>query len=136
MWSGGSGDLTMKLATLKSKAETEVWSAAADESWATELHMAADESLAAVEEVTKRTLDDLNAQDKKGKTPLVFAAMFDKPAIACRLIELGADVTIAGKRGGTALHWAAYAGELPTVQALVAAKADVAAVGQTVDDTK
>merc|ERR1712166_363613 len=136
MWSGGSGDLTMKLATLKSKAETEVWSAAADESWATELHMAADESLAAVEQVTERTLADLNARDKKGKTPLVFAAMFDKPAIACRLIELGADVTIAGKRGATALHWAAYAGELPLVQALVAAKADVEALGKTVGDCK
>merc|ERR1740130_2046443 len=93
-FSGGSGDLTAKLEALKTKAETVVWSAA-DESWATELHMAADESLAAVEEVTERTLDDLNAQDKKGKTPLVVAAMFNKPAITCRLIELGADVTIA-----------------------------------------
>merc|ERR1712166_991074 len=136
MWSGGSGDLSHKLMALKNKAKTVAWSAAADESWATELHMATDESLAAVEEVTERTLDDLNAQDKKGKTPLVFAAMFDKPAIACRLIELGADVTIAGKRGGTALHWAAYAGELPLVQALVAAKADVEALGQTVDSTE
>ena len=75
-WSGGSGDLSMKLWALQFKAKTVVWSAAADESWATELHMATDESLAAVEEVTERTLDDLNAQDKKGKTPLVFAAMF------------------------------------------------------------
>jgi len=136
MLSGGSGDLTAKLGALQNKAETVVWSAAADESWATELHMAADESLAAVEEVTERTLDDLNAQDMKRKTPLVVAAMFNKPAIACRLIELGADVTIADERGATALHWAAYAGELPMVQALVAAKADVAALGQTVDNAK
>merc|ERR1719345_186714 len=127
MLSGGSGDLTMKLWALKYKAKTVAWSAATDERWATELHMAADESLAAVEEVTQRTLDDLNAPDKKGKTPLVFAAMFNKPAIACRLIELGADVTIADERGATALHWAAYAGELSTVQVLVAAKADVSA---------
>merc|ERR1719253_1263959 len=136
MGSGGSGDLTAKLGALKNKAMTVAWSAAADESWATELHMAADESLAAVEEVTARTLDDLNAQDKKGKTPLVFAAMFNKPAIACRLIELGADVTIANARGATALHWAAYAGELSTVQALVAAKADVEALGTSVDSYK
>ena len=135
-FSGGSGDLTMKLMALESKAETVVWSAAADESWATELHVAADDSLAAVEEVTERTLDDLNAQDQKGKTPLMVAAMFDKPVIACRLIELGADVTIADERGGTALHWAAYAGELPMVQALVAAKADVEALGETVDRCK
>ena len=136
MMSGGSGDLSMKLDALRFKAMTVVWSAAADESWATELHMAADESLAAVEEVTERTLDDLNAQDKKGKTPLVVAAMFDKPAIACRLIELGADVTIADEKGATALHWAAYAGELSTVQALVAAKADVEALGKTLDNNK
>merc|ERR1740117_781001 len=126
----------MKLADLTYKAEAVAWSAAADESWATELHMAADESLAAVEGVTKRTLDDLNAQDKKGKTPLVVAAMFNNPAIVCRLIELGADVTIADERGATALHWAAYAGELPTVQALLAAKADVEALGETVADTE
>merc|ERR1740130_2477508 len=97
--SGGSGDLTMKLEAMRFKAETVAWSAAADESWSTELHMAADESLAAVEEVTQRTLDHLNAQDKKGKTPLLFAAVFNKPAIACRLIELCADVTIDDERG-------------------------------------
>lgn len=49
--------------------------------------------------------------DGKGETPLIGAASLGAEAVGLRLLEAGADPSIRGLFGATALHWAALLGE-------------------------
>jgi len=66
---------------------------------------------------------DLNAKDRYGRTPLIWAANCD-PNIALAILVAGADAKPAGADGLTALHMAAREGFADVAKALIAAKAD------------
>jgi len=68
---------------------------------------------------------DLNEKDPfGGSSPLISAAVFDKPAIAKVLIEAGADLNFQNKDGSTALHTAAFFCRPEIVQLLLDKGAD------------
>mmetsp|Transcript_4322 Transcript_4322/g.13946 ORF Transcript_4322/g.13946 Transcript_4322/m.13946 type:complete len:281 (+) Transcript_4322:325-1167(+) len=56
--------------------------------------------------ITPKLHDDLNWQDKQGKTPLMLAAEYNHPEIVNELLDLGADAMMESSNGGTALHLA------------------------------
>ena len=58
-----------------------------------------------------------------GTSALVMATLSGHPSLAAMLLEAGADPNAAGA-GYTALHAAALRGDLATVKALIASKAD------------
>lgn len=63
---------------------------------------------------------DLNFQPKpKSDTPLIGAASLGAEEVGLRLIEAGADPSIRGIFGETALHWAALLGEAKLVRKLI-----------------
>ena len=65
---------------------------------------------------------DLEAADERGFTPLIAAASGGHGAIVGRLVAAGADPTlIESVSRRSALHWAAYAGSLDAVNALLQA---------------
>lgn len=68
---------------------------------------------------------NVNAKDKEGWTPLMFAANKGYPEIAKILITAGADVNAKDKDGNTALMRASSSGSTETVRLLLAAGADV-----------
>ena len=73
---------------------------------------------------------DVNAKDKYGESPLLFAATFGHKEIAELLIANGADVnTKIDKIGMTPLHWAAWGGHTEVAELLIAKGAEVNAMG-------
>ena len=50
----------------------------------------------------------LNNQDTHGRTPLIYAVVGRKNAVAKFLVDKGADIHVADQEGRTALHWAVY----------------------------
>jgi ankyrin repeat protein len=78
-----------------------------------------------VQALDDRPADEFRGQNANGWTPLHFAAMADKTAIAEILLDHGANANTADKRGRhTALHFAAWAGNADLVSLLLARKAD------------
>ena len=75
---------------------------------------------------------DVNARDRSGKTPLMFAARFSStPEIVKLLIEANADVNAMSKAGWTPLMFAAGFSSTPEiVTALVAGGAEVNAISK------
>ena len=55
----------------------------------------------------------------RGATPLMWAVSSGRAEVVQRLIDRGADVNIAGRDGGTALHGAAFLGHEATVEVLI-----------------
>lgn len=82
---------------------------------------------------------DLNVADPfGGSSPLMSAAVFDKPEIARLLIEAGADINLTNRDGSTALHSAAFFCRPDIVDMLLAEKADTTVrnnFGSTAYDT-
>ena len=70
-------------------------------------------------------IEDLNAGDEGGNTPLHEAAVNGNTEIVKALITAGADVNATDEDGKTPLYWAARNGRTETVQALITAGADV-----------
>lgn len=69
---------------------------------------------------------DVNARHEiHGDTPLIAAASLLVEDVGLRFIEAGADVTLPGLFGATALHWASMHGLTRLVQALIDAGADI-----------
>lgn len=66
----------------------------------------------------------VNEKDARGRTPLHFAGVADKPDILAFLIAGGADAGAADAEGFTPLHWAAAEGRADAARALIAAGAD------------
>lgn len=54
----------------------------------------------------------VNAPDFKGLTPLMTAAMFGKAGTAAYLLGMDAQNHLTDINGDSALHWAAYKGNL------------------------
>ena len=70
-----------------------------------------------------------NARNKNGRTPLHYAAQGENPAVVAELAKAGADPNARDERGGwTPLHLAAWFGKTPAVvKALLAVGADPSA---------
>lgn len=79
----------------------------------TDLHFAAQagNAIEVVQQVRKGT--DINVQDDNGNTPLKYASAEPHVEVVGKLIDLGASVTLADKRGFTPLHCAAGHGFWP-----------------------
>lgn len=60
----------------------------------------------------------VNARTFSNATPLMWAAWSGSQAMTLWLLEKGADPGARDRNGGTAAHWAAAAGDLPTCQSL------------------
>ena len=68
---------------------------------------------------------DLNKKEPfGGSTPLIVAAVFDKPEIAKALIDAGAELDITNNEGSTAIHSAAFFCRTDILQMLLDAGAD------------
>lgn len=68
---------------------------------------------------------DLNKKDPYGgSSPLITAAIFDKPDMAALLIDAGADINFQNKEGSTPLITAAFFGRPEIVQNLLEKGAD------------
>lgn len=68
---------------------------------------------------------DLNAKDPfGGSSPLIIAAVFDKPEIAKVLIDAGAKLDMKNNEGSTAIHTAAFFCRTDILQMLLDAGAD------------
>jgi len=68
---------------------------------------------------------DLNKKDPYGgSSPLISAALFDKPELVKTLIEAGADLNFQNKEGSTALITAAFFGRPEIVRTLLDSGAD------------
>jgi uncharacterized protein len=61
----------------------------------------------------------VNDRARDGATPLIAAALSDRPAIAELLISKGADIMARNSGGFTPLHAAAYSGSLATAKLLL-----------------
>lgn len=69
---------------------------------------------------------DINAPHEfHGDTPLIAAASLLVEDVGLRLVEAGADVSVRGLFGATALHWTAMHGLTRLAEALIAAGADI-----------
>lgn len=56
-----------------------------------------------------------DARDAAGCTPVVIAAQHEQVHTVIFLVKYGVDVSIVDSNGDTALHWAAYKGNLELV---------------------
>ena len=61
---------------------------------------------------------NLNITNKKGNTPLVFAAVNNQMAIVRRLVDARSDITIGGQENKTASEFAKQCGNLDIVEYL------------------
>jgi ankyrin repeat protein len=68
----------------------------------------------------------VNATDKGGVTPLMWACRFGRLEVVKWLLEAGADVNVADEDGWTALFWASFKGHLEVVDLLQAKGVDTA----------
>jgi ankyrin repeat protein len=67
----------------------------------------------AVELIGETLLDagcDINAADNKGRTPLMYAAIFERPAAVNLLLKRGANINAKDQNGQSALDWAIKTG--------------------------
>ncbi|KAI9022788.1 hypothetical protein CLU79DRAFT_144812 [Phycomyces nitens] len=76
--------------------------------------------LALLEDETTRALIDIDARDKDGTTPLIYAACFGKTEIAQALLTAGAKVDIQDSIGWSALMWATTNSHEALVKVLLA----------------
>ncbi len=76
-------------------------------------------SKAQVETYIQQYQPDINELDEYGYTPLIEAAISDKPDVAFLLIQHGADVNKADMTGRTALHWAVENSNVELTQTLL-----------------
>lgn len=67
---------------------------------------------------------DVNQRDDFGSTPLIIAAVFDRPGVAATLLAAGADPTLTDAEGSNPLHIAAFLGRTAVVQAFLEAGVD------------
>ncbi|WP_161594626.1 serine hydrolase [Marimonas lutisalis] len=67
---------------------------------------------------------DLNQRDDFGSTPLIIAAVFDRPKVAAVLLAGGADAALRDAQGSTPLHIAAFLGRTEVVRSLLDAGVD------------
>ena len=68
--------------------------------------------------------EDINARDRYGFTPLIYAAYYGYFPMAGFLCKKGADVNLQNNEGQTALLYAAYYNHVNIVRILLAHKAD------------
>jgi len=61
---------------------------------------------------------DLNSTDIKKTTPLVIAAQYDHSVLVFYLVKEGADISLLDDCSDSALHWAAYKGNIHTTALL------------------
>ena len=61
---------------------------------------------------------DINSVDIKHTTPLVIAAQYDHSVLVFYLVKEGADISLLDDCSDSALHWAAYKGNLHTAALL------------------
>lgn len=73
----------------------------------------------------------VDARDKEGWTPLIWAQAGDRPDAIALLLERGADINAKDRMGCTALHQAAIAGRVEAMNVLLERGADVEAVNRT-----
>jgi uncharacterized protein len=71
----------------------------------------------------------IEERNASAETPLIIAALAGRTDVVLDLIKRGADVNARNDRGMTALHAATYAGDLPAVEALLAAGVPVDEAG-------
>lgn len=76
---------------------------------------------------------DARTPDRDGSTPLMLAARLRNPALATMLLAKS-DIDATDSRGRAAVHFAAAAGDLRTLRALVAAGASVSGTTADGDD--
>jgi ankyrin repeat protein len=94
-----------------------------DDDGDTALHLACAKGAVEVVQILVDAKGDLNAQDNKGRTPLMDSVEILE--VAKLLIENGADLEVKDNKGNTALHIACGEGAADVVQFLIDAKADV-----------
>jgi ankyrin repeat protein len=70
----------------------------------------------------------INARDRRGWTPLFWAAGNGENEIISLLVQYGADVNIRDRDGVTSLHWAAWKGQFSSVETLLDFGADANAL--------
>ena len=111
--------LFAQLLSLNAQAASVAWSGR------TALHVAAQESAAAVEHCLRDSQADLEARDSTGATPLLLAARFNHMQTLECLLEAGARWDAEDSKGVTGIMWAAGGGHTATVEALAKLGADV-----------
>lgn len=87
----------------------------------------ADEILFGTLEGVERAIQagaDIEETDEYGFSPLIEAAIANKPDVAALLLEYGADINQADVTGRTALHWAVDNHNIDLCQLLLANKSD------------
>ena len=65
--------------------------------------------------VDKGGVHTVNCADLSGCTPLLIASQYGQADVVAYLIKVGGDTTILDKNKDSAMHWAAYKGELEIV---------------------
>ncbi len=61
---------------------------------------------------------DVNAKDRRGRTPLIYAVLGGHPATIARLSRLGARLYIKDSGHRNAMDWAIYTKQKEVIQAL------------------
>jgi serine/threonine protein kinase/ankyrin repeat protein len=61
---------------------------------------------------------DINAADNKGRTPLMYAAIFERPSIVNLLLKRGANINAKDHNGSSALDWARKSGNEEIIRLL------------------
>jgi uncharacterized protein len=61
---------------------------------------------------------DINAADNKGRTPLMYAAIFERPGVVNLLLKRGANINVKDHDGLSALDWAKKSGNIEILRPL------------------
>ena len=69
--------------------------------------------------------ENINAPDANGLTPLMWAAAYGQAPTATLLLRAGADYSLKGRDGETALHLAAAGGHTEIIRILISAGASI-----------